>query len=75
VTVGQWAHDAAEGARAAGLAGAIAFDDVPAAAAALAGLLQPGDLVLAKASRGVGLERALPAVFDQFPELAPEGVR
>ena len=75
VTVGQWAHDAAEGARAAGLAGAIAFDDVPAAAAALAGLLQPGDLVLAKASRGVGLERALPAVFDQFPELAPEGAR
>jgi UDP-N-acetylmuramoyl-tripeptide--D-alanyl-D-alanine ligase len=75
VTVGQWAQDAAEGARAAGLAGALAFADVPAAAAALAGLLQPGDLLLAKASRGVGLERALPAVLDQFPELAPEGDR
>jgi len=75
VTVGQWAHDAAEGARAAGLVGALAFAEVPAAAEALAGLLQSGDLVLAKASRGVGLERALPAVLEQFPELAPEGDR
>ncbi|MCU0225557.1 MAG: UDP-N-acetylmuramoyl-tripeptide--D-alanyl-D-alanine ligase [Acidobacteria bacterium] len=75
VTVGQWAEDAAAGARAAGLRGALALADVPAAAEALAGLLQPGDLVLAKASRGVGLERALPAVLDQFPELAPEGAR
>ncbi|MCU0230470.1 MAG: UDP-N-acetylmuramoyl-tripeptide--D-alanyl-D-alanine ligase [Acidobacteria bacterium] len=71
VTVGAFAHDAAEGARAAGLRDALVLDDVPAAAAALAGLLQPGDLVLAKASRGVGLERALPALLEQFPELAP----
>ncbi len=75
VTVGQWARDAADGARAAGLAGALAFADVADAAAALAGMLQPGDLVLAKASRGVALERALPALFEQFPELVPEGAR
>jgi UDP-N-acetylmuramoyl-tripeptide--D-alanyl-D-alanine ligase len=71
VTVGAWARDAAEGARAAGLRDALAVDDVPAAAAALAGLMQPGDLILAKASRGLGLERALPALLEQFPELAP----
>jgi UDP-N-acetylmuramoyl-tripeptide--D-alanyl-D-alanine ligase len=37
------------------------FADVDAAADALPGLLQPGDVVLLKASRSVGLERLLEA--------------
>jgi UDP-N-acetylmuramoyl-tripeptide--D-alanyl-D-alanine ligase len=37
------------------------FADVDAAADALPGLLQPGDVVLLKASRNVGLERLLEA--------------
>jgi UDP-N-acetylmuramoyl-tripeptide--D-alanyl-D-alanine ligase len=41
--------------------GSAWFADVAAAADALPGLLQPGDVVLLKASRSVGLERLLEA--------------
>lgn len=43
---------------------AIWDDSVP---ARVAGLLEPGDLVLLKASRGMGLERLVPAIRQRFP--------
>jgi UDP-N-acetylmuramoyl-tripeptide--D-alanyl-D-alanine ligase len=55
VAVGAGAHPAAAGAVAAGGAGQ-AVADPAAAAALLAGALRPGDVVLVKASRGIGLD-------------------
>jgi UDP-N-acetylmuramoyl-tripeptide--D-alanyl-D-alanine ligase len=55
VAVGAGAHPAAAGAAAAGGAG-HAVADPAAAAALLAGRLRPGDVVLVKASRGIGLD-------------------
>jgi UDP-N-acetylmuramoyl-tripeptide--D-alanyl-D-alanine ligase len=57
VTVGQRARPTAEAARHAGLSAVTECADVAAAATVLRGLLQPGDLVLLKASRAAGLER------------------
>jgi len=55
VAVGEGAHPAAEGAAGAGGAG-HAVADPAAAAALLATRLRPGDVVLVKASRGIGLD-------------------
>jgi UDP-N-acetylmuramoyl-tripeptide--D-alanyl-D-alanine ligase len=57
VAVGQWAGTMAETARAAGLKDVCEFADVPAAARAVQAMVQPGDLVLLKASRSIGLEK------------------
>lgn len=75
IAVGRFAGDVAAGARAAGLEHARPVEDVVAAAELLAGEIRPGDLVLAKASRGIGLEGALPALLARYPELAPEEAR
>lgn len=61
VVVGEGAEGVLEGARSAGLTGALhAVDDAEAAADLLAAELGDGDALLVKASRSVGLER-LPA--------------
>jgi len=57
VAVGQRAGVTAETARAAGLNEVREVADVPAAVQAVSGMVHPGDLVLLKASRSVGLER------------------
>jgi UDP-N-acetylmuramoyl-tripeptide--D-alanyl-D-alanine ligase len=46
----------------AGLREVSEFADVPAAAAAVKGLVQPGDVVLLKASRATGLEKVAAAL-------------
>ena len=57
LAVGRWAPQTAAGARAGGLDGVSEYADVAEAAAALRRIAVPGDLVLLKASRAVGLER------------------
>ncbi|PYJ00931.1 MAG: hypothetical protein DME25_19390 [Verrucomicrobia bacterium] len=57
VAVGRWAPQTVEAARAAGLMDASAFRDVCGAAAAVRAWVEPGDLVLLKASRATGLEQ------------------
>jgi len=57
IAVGQWSRQTVAAARAAGLETASEFADVPSAAAAVKATVRPGDLVLLKASRAVGLER------------------
>lgn len=57
VAVGRWAHTTAEAARAAGLQDVREFADVESAAQAMTDLASPGDVVLIKASRSIGLER------------------
>lgn len=64
VCVGEQGRVIAESARQSGIpAGSIrCFDDAPAAAAVLPGMLRDGDLVLLKASRGVHLETVAKAI-------------
>src|SRR5262249_42447104 len=57
VAVGERAGGTAETARAAGLNEVREVADVPSAVKAVSGMVHPGDLVLLKASRSVGLER------------------
>jgi len=64
VAVGRFAHDTIEAARSAGLLEVSKFADVPAAAAAVKSLVQPGDVVLLKASRSTGLEKIGAALRD-----------
>jgi UDP-N-acetylmuramoyl-tripeptide--D-alanyl-D-alanine ligase len=68
VAVGEMAERLLEGARQAGLdpSALHAFGDAAAAAAAVPGLLQPGDAVLVKGSRGVKLEAVVEAVIARF---------
>jgi UDP-N-acetylmuramoyl-tripeptide--D-alanyl-D-alanine ligase len=56
VAVGRWARETTQAARDAGLDDVREFADV-AAAAGLASLVRPGDVVLLKASRSAGFER------------------
>ena len=64
VGVGALARDILAGAREAGLpeGALLAFPDAASAAAALPGLVQPGDAVLVKGSRGVRLEAVVEAL-------------
>jgi UDP-N-acetylmuramoyl-tripeptide--D-alanyl-D-alanine ligase len=64
VAVGEMAPHLLEGAAEAGLPAAsrLAFPDAAAAAAALPGLVRPGDAVLVKGSRGVKLEVVVDAL-------------
>lgn len=57
VAVGQWAPETAQAARDAGLREVREFANVTETASALKSLLQPGDVVLLKASRATGFER------------------
>jgi UDP-N-acetylmuramoyl-tripeptide--D-alanyl-D-alanine ligase len=57
VAVGQWARETAQSARDAGLRETQEFANVAVTASALKSLLQPGDVVLLKASRATGFER------------------
>jgi UDP-N-acetylmuramoyl-tripeptide--D-alanyl-D-alanine ligase len=57
VTVGRWAGQTAAAARAAGMEEVSEYADVSATAAAVKEMVRPGDTVLLKASRAVGLER------------------
>ena len=57
LAVGRWARTTGEAARQAGLSDVTEFADVPGAAAAVKDLVQPGDVVLLKASRSTGLEK------------------
>ena len=56
VAVGQFARETAEAARAEGLQEVSEFPDVTSAAQAVGALVQPGDVVLLKASRATGIE-------------------
>ena len=62
IAVGRWARTTGEAARTAGLKDVTEFADVPVAAAAVKNLVQPGDVVLLKASRSTGLERIAAAL-------------
>ncbi len=57
VGVGKWARETAQAASDAGLRDVKVFPDVAVAAGALRSLLQPGDVVLLKASRATGFEK------------------
>jgi UDP-N-acetylmuramoyl-tripeptide--D-alanyl-D-alanine ligase len=57
LAVGKWGEHTAEAARVSGLREASAIADVTVAAVAVKKMVRPGDLVLLKASRSVGLER------------------
>ncbi len=63
LAVGAESATLAEGARAAGLEHVLTFPDATSAAAELPGLVDDGDLVLVKGSRGVQLERAIEALL------------
>jgi UDP-N-acetylmuramoyl-tripeptide--D-alanyl-D-alanine ligase len=56
LAVGQFARETAEAARAEGLQEVSEFPDVTSAAQAVGALVQPGDVVLLKASRATGIE-------------------
>jgi UDP-N-acetylmuramoyl-tripeptide--D-alanyl-D-alanine ligase len=68
VGVGPLAREIVEGAREAGLARTVLahFDDAAAAAEALNDLVRPGDAVLVKGSRGMGLETFVDALTRRF---------
>jgi UDP-N-acetylmuramoyl-tripeptide--D-alanyl-D-alanine ligase len=70
VTIGPMAALMAEGARAAGMAGSrvSVFDSADEAAPALAALVNDGDLILVKGSRGVHLDRIADRLTADFKE-------
>ncbi len=70
VGVGALAKEIVEGARKAGLPGSSLhhFATAPDAAAAVEGLVRPGDAVLVKGSRGVKLETVVAAIASRFGE-------
>jgi len=70
VGVGALAKELLEGARAGGLpAGRLRhFDDSAAAASAIGAIVEPGDAVLVKGSRGVRLEAVVDALGERFGE-------
>jgi UDP-N-acetylmuramoyl-tripeptide--D-alanyl-D-alanine ligase len=70
VGVGPLAREVLEGARGAGLPAAhlFHFADSAAAADAIGGIVEPGDAVLVKGSRGVRLETVVDALLVRFGE-------
>jgi UDP-N-acetylmuramoyl-tripeptide--D-alanyl-D-alanine ligase len=68
VTVGERAQRTAAAARAAGLHRVLELGTVAEAAAALPELVRAGDVVLLKASRSTGLERATEALVQRLME-------
>jgi UDP-N-acetylmuramoyl-tripeptide--D-alanyl-D-alanine ligase len=62
VVVGDGARQLAAGGRAAGVPEVLEVEDAPEALRALQGRLGPGDMVLVKASRAVGLESVADAI-------------
>ena len=70
VGVGPLARQLLEGARSAGLPSSHLhhFADSAAAAAALGTIVEPGDAVLVKGSRGIRLETVVDALVRHFPE-------
>jgi UDP-N-acetylmuramoyl-tripeptide--D-alanyl-D-alanine ligase len=70
VTVGPLARHMAEGARAVGMAGdrILSFSATEEAAAALASIIEDGDLVLVKGSRGVRTDRLVEKLKAEFKE-------
>jgi UDP-N-acetylmuramoyl-tripeptide--D-alanyl-D-alanine ligase len=64
IASGPLARNLAQGARGAGMAAVQEATDAPAAAAELLALVQPGDVVLVKGSRGMRLERVVQALRD-----------
>ncbi len=73
VVVGAGARGIADGAAAAGLepSSIVAVPDVEAALAAIPPRLRDGDVVLVKASRGIGLERVVDGLRHELGEGAP----
>ncbi|MEO8466474.1 MAG: UDP-N-acetylmuramoyl-tripeptide--D-alanyl-D-alanine ligase [Gammaproteobacteria bacterium] len=65
IASGALARNFAQGARAAGMASVQEAADAPAAAARLLALVEPGDVVLVKGSRGMRLERVVQALRDR----------
>jgi UDP-N-acetylmuramoyl-tripeptide--D-alanyl-D-alanine ligase len=65
IASGPLARNLAHGARAAGMAAVQEAADAPAAAAELLALVQSGDIVLVKGSRGMRLERVVQALRDR----------
>jgi UDP-N-acetylmuramoyl-tripeptide--D-alanyl-D-alanine ligase len=65
IASGPLARHLAQGARAAGMAAVQEAADAPAAAAELLALVEPGDVVLVKGSRGMRLERVVQALRDR----------
>jgi UDP-N-acetylmuramyl pentapeptide synthase len=64
--VGPMAAETADGARAAGAASVTVHADASEAAEAVAGALGPGDLVVVKGSRGIGLEQVVERIAARF---------
>jgi UDP-N-acetylmuramoyl-tripeptide--D-alanyl-D-alanine ligase len=67
IASGPLARNLAQGARDAGLAAVQEAADAPAAAAELLAIVQPGDVVLVKGSRGMRLERVVQALRERQP--------
>jgi UDP-N-acetylmuramoyl-tripeptide--D-alanyl-D-alanine ligase len=70
VTIGALARHMAEGARAAGMPAdrIMSFSDTEEAAAALASVIEDGDLILVKGSRGVRTDRLVEKLKAEFKE-------
>jgi len=67
IASGPLARNLAQGARTAGMTAVHEAADAPVAAAELLAMVQPGDLVLVKGSRGMRLERVVQALRDRRP--------
>ena len=67
IASGPLSRNLAQGARTVGMAAVHEAADAPAAAAELLALVQPGDVVLVKGSRGMRLERVVQALRDRRP--------
>ena len=68
IASGPLARNLAQGARTAGMTAVQEAADAPAAAAELLALVEPGDVVLVKGSRGMRLERVVQALRDRKPK-------
>ncbi len=74
ITVGDLGRQLAQGAQQSGMPKrrTLHFEDSQSAAEGLAGILAPGDFVLVKGSRGVGMERIVQALREQTALIEPK---